>query len=431
MARPATVSNETTGNVPAPAGAPGAVLARVDAALGELDAALRALGVDGFNALTLRWADERAGRGRASLDWFDAALVRRAQQLAAAGTVRDATSVLDPGGRRPVADVTAATRRADAVADQPALADAFDDGALPAANLDVITRARRALRGDLRARFDAAHDELLAAAARQPLAQFRRTVTTLVDRLHADHGNDPGDRLRRQRSLRRWTSDDGIRHWHLAVDPEAAARLDGALDAQIEALYHRDRDAGGDIHRTSDQLACDALGDLVAGGHAATRPGRTDITVIVDYDTLTSGLHDASVHVDNNGEPITPDTIRRLACDAGILPVVLNGANVPLNMGRRTRTATPEQRTALATIYPGCAISDCSVRFAHCEVHHTVEWNHHGYTDLDVLVPICGRHHHLVHDHHWRMTLDPDRTLRLWRPDGTLDSIHPPPGLAP
>ena len=90
--------------------------------------------------MTLRWAGERAGRGRASLDWFDAALARRAQQLAAAGTVRDTTSVLVPGGRRPAADVTAATRRADAVADQPALADAFDDGALPAAHLDVITR---------------------------------------------------------------------------------------------------------------------------------------------------------------------------------------------------------------------------------------------------------------------------------------------------
>jgi len=82
------------------------------------------------------------------------------------------------------------------------------------------------------------------------LAQFRRTFTTLVDRLHADHGNDPGDRLRRQRSLRRWTSDDGIRHWHLAVDPEAAARLDGALDAQIEALFHRDRDADPTAHST-------------------------------------------------------------------------------------------------------------------------------------------------------------------------------------
>ncbi len=71
----------------------------------------------------------------------------------------------------------------------------------------MITRARHRLRGDLRRHFDAAHDELLAAARRQPLAQFRRTITTLVARLHADHG----DRLRRQRSLRRWTSEDGIR----------------------------------------------------------------------------------------------------------------------------------------------------------------------------------------------------------------------------
>jgi hypothetical protein len=71
------------------------------------------------------------------------------------------------------------------------------------------------------------------------------------------------------------------------------------------------------------------------------------------------------------------------------------------------------------------------VRYTHCEVHHTVEWDDNGYTDIELLVPICGSHHHLVHDDHWRMTLDPDRVLSLWRPDGTLDSTHPPPDLAP
>jgi len=340
-------------------------------------------------------AGRRAGSGRATLDRFDAALARRAKRLAAAGTVRDATAVLDPDGRRASGDVDAARRRAAAIADSPTLGDAFERGGLPAAHLDVIARARRALRGEMLRRFDAAHDDLLTAAADQPLSVFRRTVTRLVERLHADAGADRNQRLHHRRSLRRWWDDDGMRHWHLAIDAEAAARIDGALDAQVEALFHRDRD-DGDTRRTAEQLACDALGDLVAGGHAATRPGRAEISVIVDHDTLVNGLHDRSIHVDNNRQPITPDTIRRLACDADILPIVLSGGTVPLDMGRKVRTATHEQRLALAAIYPRCAITDCSVRFSHCEVHHTVEWDDNGYTDIALLVPICGQHHHLV-----------------------------------
>ena len=370
------------------------VLDEVDDALECLDRALRALPVDGFDATTLTSAGRRAGSGRATLDRFDAALARRAKRLAAAGTVRDATAVLDPDGRRASGDVDAA-RRAAAIADSPTLGDAFERGGLPAAHLDVIARARRALRGEMLRRFDAEQDDLLTAAGRQPLSAFRRTVTRLVERLHADAGADRNQRLHHRRSLRRWWDDDGMRHWHLAIDAEAAARIDGALDAQVDALFHRDRD-DGDTHRTSEQLACDALGHLVAGGHAATRPGRAEISVIVDHDTLVNGLHDRSIHVDDNGQPITPETIRRLACDADILPIVLSGGTVPLDMGRKVRTATHEQRLALAAIYPRCAITDCSVRFSHCEVHHTVEWDDNGYTDIAWLVPICGQHHHLV-----------------------------------
>ncbi|MDQ3312766.1 MAG: hypothetical protein M3517_11740, partial [Actinomycetota bacterium] len=126
-----------------------------------------------------------AARGRATLDRFDAALARRAKRLTAAGTVRDATAVLDPDGRRASGDVDAARRRAAAIADSPTLGDAFERGGLPAAHLDVIARARRALRGEMLRRFDAEQDDLLTAAGRQPLSVFRRTVTRLVERLHA------------------------------------------------------------------------------------------------------------------------------------------------------------------------------------------------------------------------------------------------------
>jgi len=48
------------------------------------------------------------------------------------------------------------------------------------------------------------------------------------------------------------------------------------------------------------------------------------------------------------------------------------------------------------------------------------------------LVPLCHRHHHLVHDAGWHLHLDRrDRTLTFTRPDGTIHSQTRPPGLRP
>jgi hypothetical protein len=47
-------------------------------------------------------------------------------------------------------------------------------------------------------------------------------------------------------------------------------------------------------------------------------------------------------------------------------------------------------------------------------------------TNIDNLVPLCGRHHHLVHEGSWKLHLAADRTLTITRPDGHI-SIHDPP----
>ena len=36
------------------------------------------------------------------------------------------------------------------------------------------------------------------------------------------------------------------------------------------------------------------------------------------------------------------------------------------------------------------------------------------------MLPMCEQHHHLVHDGQWTLTLKPDRTITLRRPDGAL-----------
>jgi hypothetical protein len=60
------------------------------------------------------------------------------------------------------------------------------------------------------------------------------------------------------------------------------------------------------------------------------------------------------------------------------------------------------------------------VGFEHCQIHHVTAWERGGSTNLANLLPLCSRHHHLVHEGGWQLTLQPDRTITLTRPDGTV-----------
>lgn len=169
-----------------------------------------------------------------------------------------------------------------------------------------------------------------------------------------------------------------------------------------------------------------------SGGAAGPGPrpaGRsdTDLIVVIDLATLLHGLHEHSTIDPGHPDVDLPATTAlRLACDAGIIPVVLDGDGLPLHVGRTRRLATEAQRRALRVIYPTCAIDGCPVGFDHCRIHHIAWWEHHGPTDLANLLPLCHRHHTATHEGRWQLHLAPDRTLTTTHPDGTRIT-HPPP----
>ena len=153
--------------------------------------------------------------------------------------------------------------------------------------------------------------------------------------------------------------------------------------------------------------------------------------MLVDLLTLIDGLHEHSIiEVDPGGVQLPVETLRRLACEADLLPVVLDGHGVTVDVGRSRRLATAHQRRGLRAMYPTCAIGDCVAPFDHCEVHHLQPFggvNGAGQTNLDALIPLCSRHHHAAHEGHWRLDLEPTtRQLTVTLPDGTKHT-HPPP----
>jgi hypothetical protein len=218
-----------------------------------------------------------------------------------------------------------------------------------------------------------------------------------------------------------------VHHTHVTLDPEADAKFSAAFDAAVAA----ERADGEDEARTFEQLKADAFVSLATGARSGERR-HGEVLVLIDHDTLTSGLHASSVCETNDGASLPVEAVRRMCCDADIIPVVLGGDGAVLDAGRARRVASASQRRALRAMYRTCGFPDCTVRFGDCEIHHVLEWiEQRGPTDLDNLLPLCSRHHHLVHDSHWHLTLHADRTVIVRRPDVTIHSTGSTVNVAP
>jgi hypothetical protein len=216
-----------------------------------------------------------------------------------------------------------------------------------------------------------------------------------------------------------------------AFHPELANQIFGAVDREVAAMIAEGERVGDPAFagRTPDRnrLAADGLGRLVAGGHQQRRPLEADITLIADHDAVTTGDdHEHSICETSDGLPIPPESVRRLLCNGRITPIIVDVDGNVLDAGRTIRHANRQQRRALRAMYRTCAFADCDIAFDRCEIHHIVPWEHGGPTDLINLIPICSRHHHVVHEGGWHTELLDDRTLVIRQPDGREFSRTPP-----
>ncbi len=154
-----------------------------------------------------------------------------------------------------------------------------------------------------------------------------------------------------------------------------------------------------------------------SSGAPSEPSGRPTLTVTISLDDLVRGAGPG--FIDATGEPLHPETVRRMACDAGVIPVVLGGAGEVLDYGRARRTVSTTQRRALALRDRGCVFPDCDRPPGWCEGHHIVPWPAGGATDMANLALLCHHHHKAVHEGGWTLARAPDGRLSFTRPDGT------------
>jgi hypothetical protein len=136
------------------------------------------------------------------------------------------------------------------------------------------------------------------------------------------------------------------------------------------------------------------------------------VVVTLDLEALLGGLRAAGC---DTGEEITAGDARRLACSAGLVPAVLDGASVPLDLGRTRRLFSNGQRVALGMRHSSCVAEGCERPFAWCELHHRDPWHLGGRTDLAKADPLCSFHHHRLHDPGYDHMRLPDGSVRFNR----------------
>jgi hypothetical protein len=131
-----------------------------------------------------------------------------------------------------------------------------------------------------------------------------------------------------------------------------------------------------------------------------------------------------------DGQPIPAREARRLACDAGIIPVMLGSQSEPLDVGRQARLVPVGLRRALSLRDGGCRFAGCDRPAAWCDAHHVIHWADGGDTNLDNTILLCAYHHTLVHEG-WRLIGDPNQTIEFRRPDGTRLDLTSTPRCRP
>jgi hypothetical protein len=376
---------------------------------------------------------------RGWIDSFEADVTSRVRQLHATSGAVPAADLHTRYGGVSAAEAKRKERRSEAIDDAPSFGEALASGDVGAEHVDALAAATSKLNDDVKAALLDHEDHLLADASRMTPEQFGRSCRELARRLERDQGIERNARQRRDTYLsRKLNGATGMVEGRFAFHPELANQIFGAVDREVAAMVkagvRRGDPAFVDRSVDRNQLAAEALGTLVAGGHQQIRPLEADITVIVDARTVATGeLHEHSVCETTDGAALPPASVLRLLCNGQLTPIIVDQHGNPLDMGRTIRHANRRQRRALRATYRCCAFSGCDVAFERCEIHHILPWELGGPTSLVNLLPLCSRHHHVVHDGGWQLDLGADRTLTIRQSDGRVFAVTRPdvPNRAP
>ncbi len=314
--------------------------------------------------------------------------------------------------------------------------DTFARGELPLGKVDQLVRFHESvsrvadpdlLEADLMLLLDGAQDDVdsgprgveVGRAHGLDEKKLAAAITMTARMLRPDKElKDEDERQKASRSLTKSPGPCGMTRYKVVLDPEGSAVIDAALAALSAPVKGPDgeRDERSPARRNADALVA-IVGRGVSSPGDAPKTDKAQVLVTISLQALlgeldlrgplatyrgagafgpgVGGSHAGGITA--TGEVLAPSTVRKMACDGGIIPVVLGGDGEILDLGRATRFFTPAQKKALWLRDRGCTFPECTMPAQWTDAHHLDWWSRGGRTDLDRAALLCERHHTVVH----------------------------------
>jgi hypothetical protein len=330
-------------------------------------------------------------------------LPARAGHARAAGWVRQVLPTTSPR------DAAALARRADALYTSPAAVDlgptraAVLAGAIGLEHADVLTATITALQppavpaGIIDPEvLDQAQVLLVEQGKQFEPGQLRRLAGYLRDRLDPDADDRLArdeDRQQQARSLTLAPLPTGLVHLEGTLTPACGAALRAALDpwsAPQPATF-------------SAALTGTTPDGAVTPGGPATLP---------------------------DGTPLSSTSLAQIACDAELVPVLIDDLANPLDVGDTQYAFPTRQRTAITVRDQHCTYPGCTAPPPWTDIHHLTAFNAGGPTAVHNGTLLCRRHHRHVHATGQTGHLNQGHITWDTAPAGAPDSSPPTAGPA-
>ncbi|WP_224274889.1 HNH endonuclease signature motif containing protein [Nocardioides lacusdianchii] len=364
---------------------------------------------------------------RSQLDALLARVLGASDDVAAAHGLRDAAAWLAVETRTTRREARRDLALGRALAQHPWVATALTSGAVRTEQARMVVEAVDALPSHVGASVrDDAEEALLRLALQHDARELKQIGKRILDVVAPEVGESHEEAVLRAEEDRATVGveltmvDDGEGRCRgsFVVPSHVGAMLKRHLLALANPARHAEdelRDESGEWKPLRRRLG-EALIEYVERYPVDATPQTAGVnaTVVVTM-TIEQLLGETATALLDEGSRMSAGQARRLACEAGIIPVVLDSKSVPLDMGRAARLFTKSQRIALGLRDGGCTARGCETSASGCHAHHDDPWSRSGLTDLANGRLLCPRHHRLAHDSRYAMTVHADNKVTYAR----------------
>jgi hypothetical protein len=313
-------------------------------------------------------------------------------------------------------------RVAEVLQELPAIRDSFRRGELPFTKVRTLIRVAT----------PASEQGLLELAAALSASQLERALRAFR-RLRSE---EAGETHALEYVDYHW-AEDGSLFLRARLPAEEGTLLVRALEAARERVRERRREERHEEQEATDfepprDLRVEALVELAGAALSSPEERASESArLVVHVDAAALAAEGPGRTELEAGPVISPETARRLGCDAERLTVIERDG-LPVSVGRTRRSVPPKLRRLLEARDERCCRWPGCTNHRHLHAHHRRHWAQGGETSLENLVLLCFHHHRLVHEGGYTIEADPEGGLAFRNRFGVLVPSVPrsPPGSA-